>query len=98
MPATAADRTPQMLLLERSQQQLCPRHQHAALEQTGSCGWQFCYGVSCGPVAHYTVPACCVHASAAVSEEESTLNLQALQEACPNAPWSLTVSYKSTAE
>ena len=28
-----------------------------------------------------------------MSEEESTLNLQALQEACPNAPWSLTFSY-----
>jgi hypothetical protein len=27
------------------------------------------------------------------SEEESTLNLQALQDACPNAPWSLTVSH-----
>lgn len=28
-----------------------------------------------------------------MSEEESTLNLQALQDACPNAPWSLTFSY-----
>jgi fructose-bisphosphate aldolase class I len=28
-----------------------------------------------------------------MSEEESTLNLQALQEACPNSPWSLTFSY-----
>lgn len=27
------------------------------------------------------------------AEEEATLNLQALQEACPNAPWSLTFSY-----
>ena len=31
--------------------------------------------------------------SGGMSEEESTLNLQALQEACPNAPWSLTFSY-----
>jgi fructose-bisphosphate aldolase class I len=28
-----------------------------------------------------------------MSEEESTQNLQALQEECPNAPWSLTFSY-----
>ena len=28
-----------------------------------------------------------------MSEEESTLNLQALQEACPNSPWALTFSY-----
>lgn len=28
-----------------------------------------------------------------MSEEESTLNLQALQDACPDAPWSLTFSY-----
>jgi fructose-bisphosphate aldolase class I len=28
-----------------------------------------------------------------MSEEESTINLQALQEALPNAPWSLTFSY-----
>lgn len=27
------------------------------------------------------------------AQEESTLNLQALNEACPNAPWSLTFSY-----
>jgi fructose-bisphosphate aldolase class I len=31
--------------------------------------------------------------SGGMSEEESTLNLQALQEACPNSPWSLTFSY-----
>lgn len=31
--------------------------------------------------------------SGGMSEEESTQNLQALQEACPNAPWSLTFSY-----
>ncbi|DBA85713.1 TPA: hypothetical protein ACH3X1_005284 [Trebouxia sp. C0004] len=31
--------------------------------------------------------------SGGMSEEEATLNLQALQEACPNAPWSLTFSY-----
>jgi hypothetical protein len=31
--------------------------------------------------------------SGGMSEEESTLNLQALQEACPDAPWSLTFSY-----
>jgi len=31
--------------------------------------------------------------SGGMSEEESTLNLQALQDACPNAPWSLTFSY-----
>lgn len=31
--------------------------------------------------------------SGGMSEEESTLNLQALNEACPNAPWSLTFSY-----
>jgi len=31
--------------------------------------------------------------SGGMSEEESTLNLQALQEAYPNAPWSLTFSY-----
>ena len=28
-----------------------------------------------------------------MGEEEATLNLQALQEACPNAPWALTFSY-----
>ena len=28
--------------------------------------------------------------SGGMSEEESTLNLQALQDACPDAPWSLT--------
>ncbi|EIE21317.1 fructose-1,6-bisphosphate aldolase [Coccomyxa subellipsoidea C-169] len=31
--------------------------------------------------------------SGGMSEEESTLNLQALQEECPNSPWSLTFSY-----
>ncbi|KAK9831900.1 hypothetical protein WJX81_006849 [Elliptochloris bilobata] len=31
--------------------------------------------------------------SGGMSEEESTLNLQALQEACPESPWSLTFSY-----
>eukprot|EP00884_Botryococcus_braunii_P007592 jgi/Botrbrau1/16834/Bobra.150_2s0058.1 len=31
--------------------------------------------------------------SGGMSEYESTLNLQALQEECPNAPWSLTFSY-----
>jgi fructose-bisphosphate aldolase class I len=31
--------------------------------------------------------------SGGMSEEESTLNLQALQEADPDAPWSLTFSY-----
>jgi fructose-bisphosphate aldolase class I len=31
--------------------------------------------------------------SGGMSEEESTLNLQALQEACPDAPWALTFSY-----
>jgi fructose-bisphosphate aldolase class I len=31
--------------------------------------------------------------SGGMSEEESTLNLQALQEADPTAPWSLTFSY-----
>ena len=31
--------------------------------------------------------------SGGMSEEESTINLQALQDACPNAPWSLTFSY-----
>lgn len=31
--------------------------------------------------------------SGGMSEEESTLNLQALQEECPQAPWSLTFSY-----
>lgn len=31
--------------------------------------------------------------SGGMSEEESTLNLQALQEECPNAPYSLTFSY-----
>lgn len=31
--------------------------------------------------------------SGGMSEEESTQNLQALQEACPDAPWSLTFSY-----
>lgn len=31
--------------------------------------------------------------SGGMSEEESTQNLQALQEECPNAPWSLTFSY-----
>ncbi|KAI3423022.1 hypothetical protein D9Q98_001374 [Chlorella vulgaris] len=31
--------------------------------------------------------------SGGMSEEESTLNLQALQDACPNSPWSLTFSY-----
>lgn len=31
--------------------------------------------------------------SGGMSEEESTLNLQALQDACPDAPWSLTFSY-----
>ncbi|CAL8466203.1 g5739 [Coccomyxa elongata] len=31
--------------------------------------------------------------SGGMSEEESTLNLQALQDECPNAPWSLTFSY-----
>jgi hypothetical protein len=33
------------------------------------------------------------HTHTHAAEEESTLNLQALQEACPNAPWSLTFSY-----
>jgi fructose-bisphosphate aldolase, class I len=31
--------------------------------------------------------------SGGMSEEESTLNVQALQDECPNAPWSLTFSY-----
>ncbi|KAK9867653.1 hypothetical protein WJX84_007745 [Apatococcus fuscideae] len=31
--------------------------------------------------------------SGGMSEEEATLNLQALQEECPNSPWSLTFSY-----
>eukprot|EP00891_Asterochloris_glomerata_P001048 jgi/Astpho2/1048/Aster-07436 len=31
--------------------------------------------------------------SGGMSAEESTLNLQALQDACPDAPWSLTFSY-----
>eukprot|EP01025_Chloroclados_australasicus_P042704 TRINITY_DN45413_c0_g1_i1.p2 TRINITY_DN45413_c0_g1~~TRINITY_DN45413_c0_g1_i1.p2 ORF type:complete len:164 (+),score=13.75 TRINITY_DN45413_c0_g1_i1:75-494(+) len=31
--------------------------------------------------------------SGGMSEEESTLNLPALQDACPNSPWSLTFSY-----
>eukprot|EP00892_Ulva_mutabilis_P010655 jgi/Ulvmu1/7962/UM004_0195.1 len=31
--------------------------------------------------------------SGGMSEEESTLNLQALQDACPNSPWALTFSY-----
>ncbi|KAF8062721.1 hypothetical protein HT031_004051 [Scenedesmus sp. PABB004] len=31
--------------------------------------------------------------SGGMSEEESTINLQALNEACPSAPWSLTFSY-----
>lgn len=31
--------------------------------------------------------------SGGMSEEESTINLQALNKACPNAPWSLTFSY-----
>jgi fructose-bisphosphate aldolase class I len=31
--------------------------------------------------------------SGGMSEEESTLNLQALQEECPNSPWALTFSY-----
>ncbi|KAG2422577.1 hypothetical protein HXX76_015905 [Chlamydomonas incerta] len=31
--------------------------------------------------------------SGGMSEEESTLNLQALNEACPEAPWALTFSY-----
>lgn len=31
--------------------------------------------------------------SGGMSEEESTLNLQALQDECPAAPWSLTFSY-----
>ncbi|KAG2495113.1 hypothetical protein HYH03_006723 [Edaphochlamys debaryana] len=31
--------------------------------------------------------------SGGMSEEESTLNLQALNEACPQAPWALTFSY-----
>jgi hypothetical protein len=31
--------------------------------------------------------------SGGMSEEEATLNLQALQDECPNAPWSLTFSY-----
>ncbi|KAK9829379.1 hypothetical protein WJX72_005486 [[Myrmecia] bisecta] len=31
--------------------------------------------------------------SGGMSEEESTLNLQALQAACPNSPWALTFSY-----
>ena len=31
--------------------------------------------------------------SGGMSEEESTLNLQALQEECPDAPWALTFSY-----
>jgi fructose-bisphosphate aldolase class I len=54
-------------------------------------------------VAHYTtrtmmrtIPAAVpsIHfLSGGMGEEESTLNLQALQEACPNAPWSLTFSY-----
>ena len=28
-----------------------------------------------------------------MGEEEATLNLQALQDECPNSPWSLTFSY-----
>jgi fructose-bisphosphate aldolase class I len=31
--------------------------------------------------------------SGGMSSEESTLNLQALQDACPNSPWALTFSY-----
>lgn len=31
--------------------------------------------------------------SGGMSEEESTTNLQALQDACPNSPWALTFSY-----
>lgn len=31
--------------------------------------------------------------SGGMSEEEATVNLQALQDECPNAPWSLTFSY-----
>ncbi|CAM9369421.1 unnamed protein product, partial [Phaeothamnion confervicola] len=31
--------------------------------------------------------------SGGMSEEEATLNLQALQDAYPTAPWSLTFSY-----
>lgn len=31
--------------------------------------------------------------SGGMSEEEATLNLQALQEECPNSPWALTFSY-----
>ena len=31
--------------------------------------------------------------SGGMAEEESTLNLQALQDACPDAPWALTFSY-----
>ena len=31
--------------------------------------------------------------SGGMSEEESTLNLQALQNECPNSPWALTFSY-----
>lgn len=64
-------------------------------------------GLSCrmtagaGPAPAASTPVAdrvCVHLYASSSlcvlpaEEESTLNLQALQEACPNAPWSLTVS------
>ena len=43
-----------------------------------------------------TIPPCVpgIHfLSGGMSEEESTLNLQALQEAMPDAPWSLTFSY-----
>lgn len=40
-----------------------------------------------------SLPSLCPSTAGGMSEEESTLNLQALQEACPNAPWSLTFSY-----
>lgn len=34
-----------------------------------------------------------MHTAGGMSEEESTLNLQALNDAFPNPPWSLTFSY-----
>lgn len=49
-------------------------------------GWIF---APCVSTLMFVFPPC----AGGMSEEESTLNLQALQEACPNAPWSLTFSY-----
>jgi hypothetical protein len=46
------------------------------------------------PPPNFPAPPPIPHRTAGgMSEEESTLNLQALQEACPNSPWSLTFSY-----